>query len=126
MRSIEEILRPPTEDEVRRALARFAQDARTHYGTRLRGLYLFGSRARGDHGPYSDADLAVVLEDGDWRYSDEKRVLSDFSYDRLMDEGAEIQGWPVAASAWEAPETHENPSLIRAMRRDGKRLEDVA
>jgi predicted nucleotidyltransferase len=125
-RSIEEILRPPTEEEVRRALTRFAEEARRHYGPRLKGLHLFGSRARGDHGPYSDADVAVVLEDGDWRYWDEKRVLSNLTYDRLMDEGAEIQAWPVAASAWAAPETHDNPSLIRAMRREGKRLEDLA
>lgn len=32
------------------------------YGARLRGVYLFGSRARGDGGPDSDLDVLVVLD----------------------------------------------------------------
>jgi predicted nucleotidyltransferase len=32
------------------------------YGPRLRGVYLFGSRARGDDGPDSDLDVLVVLD----------------------------------------------------------------
>ena len=32
------------------------------YGPRLRGLYLFGSRARGDETPDSDLDVLVVLD----------------------------------------------------------------
>jgi len=32
------------------------------YGTRLHGLYLFGSRARGDARPDSDLDMLIVLD----------------------------------------------------------------
>ncbi len=32
------------------------------YGPRLRGVYLFGSRARGEGGPGSDLDVLVVLD----------------------------------------------------------------
>lgn len=32
------------------------------YGGRLRGVYLFGSRARGDAGPDSDVDVLIVLD----------------------------------------------------------------
>ena len=32
------------------------------YGQRLRGVYLFGSRARGDGDPDSDLDVLVVLD----------------------------------------------------------------
>jgi len=32
------------------------------YSTRLRGVYLFGSHARGDADPESDADVLVVLD----------------------------------------------------------------
>jgi predicted nucleotidyltransferase len=32
------------------------------YGQHLRALYLFGSRARGDHRPDSDLDIAVFLD----------------------------------------------------------------
>jgi nucleotidyltransferase-like protein len=33
------------------------------YGDRLRGVLLYGSRARGDFGPESDYDLVVLLDD---------------------------------------------------------------
>jgi len=32
------------------------------YGPRFRGLVLYGSVARGDHGPHSDLDLLCLLE----------------------------------------------------------------
>lgn len=123
MRTTEEILRPPTEEEAQRALTLFIADVRRHYADRLKGLYLFGSRARADHHPDSDADVAVVLADGDWKYWDERRVLSDLTYDRLIDDGLDIQALPIAESQWAEPERHHNPSFVRRMRRDAKRLE---
>lgn len=118
---IEELIRPPTDAEVAQALVRFATEVRGHYGERLKGLYLFGSRARGDHTPESDADVAVVLRDG-WEFWDEKRALVSIVHDILIDTGAEIQAWPIADSGWSDPESHRDVELIRAMRRDGKPL----
>lgn len=42
------------------------------YGERLRGLYLFGSYARGDAGAESDLDVLVVLDQVE-RYGEEVR-----------------------------------------------------
>ena len=42
-------------------LRRLRAELEQHYGTRLERLILFGSRARGDAGPESDWDVAVVL-----------------------------------------------------------------
>jgi predicted nucleotidyltransferase len=42
-------------DEARRGLESL-------YGERLQGVYLFGSRARGEAAPDSDVDLLVVLD----------------------------------------------------------------
>jgi uncharacterized protein len=122
VRTLEDILRPPTEAEVEEALKRFAADVRRHYGDRLKGLYLFGSRARGDHRPDSDVDVAVVIADAGQELWIERNALSDLSYDRLVDDGVEIQGWPVLESAWKHPDRHSNPSLIRAMQRDARPL----
>ena len=123
MKATDELLPPPTEEEVQRALRRFVADVKRHYGNRLTGLYLTGSRARGDHHPHSDVDVAVILEDGDWRSWDESGVLSDLSYGRLIEDGVDIQGVAIPASHWEEPSRHSNPSLVRTMRRDGKPLE---
>ena len=122
----DDLARPPTDSEVAQALARFARDVRQHYGERVQGLYLFGSRARGDHRPDSDVDVAVVLADGGWDFWTEKMLLADLSYDPLIDLGVWLQGWPVSAGAWCNPEDHNNPWLIRAMQRDGKVIADVA
>ncbi len=35
------------------------------YGQRLRGVFVFGSRARGDAGAESDVDILVILDDFD-------------------------------------------------------------
>jgi hypothetical protein len=56
------LLELPDDATVARAIAAFASAARRHYGSRLVGLLLFGSRARGDHTRESDADVAVVLD----------------------------------------------------------------
>ena len=43
------------------ALISFKKLLEARYGEHLKSLYLFGSRARGDHRPDSDADVAVFL-----------------------------------------------------------------
>lgn len=122
MTSVDEILRPPSEPEVERALALFAADAARQYGKRLIGIHLFGSRARGNHGPESDADVAVILDDEDWRYWSEVRSLSRLTYDRLVQEGCDIQAVPIAASEWRTPETSRRAAFIHNVKRDAQPL----
>jgi antitoxin ChpS len=117
---LDDILRPPTEEEVETAVRRFATDLTAHYGARLRGLYLFGSRARGDHEPDSDADVAVVLDDRDWNFRQEKHAVTDIATEVIIDTGVHVQGWPVTRSAWDDPDKHSNPLLVKNMRRDAK------
>jgi predicted nucleotidyltransferase len=53
-------MKSPGLDQVRTELAiHWARDRRV-----IRQLWLFGSRARGDHRPDSDIDLAIVLAPG--------------------------------------------------------------
>ena len=119
---LEEDLRPPTEDEVARGQSAFADALQAHYGDRLKRIFLFGSRARGDHRPDSDADVAVVLEDGDWSKVKELVALGELSFDILIDYRLNIHGWPLAESEWNDPERHSNPFLVRAIRRDAQEI----
>jgi antitoxin ChpS len=94
------LLRPPSDAEVERALAAFATAARRHYGDRLKGLYLFGSRARGDNTPESDADVAVVLADDGWQFWDEKMQVTDLAFDSTHASGLYVQAWPFTEHEW--------------------------
>ena len=44
-------------------LKELAKELRSLYGPRLKGLYLYGSYARGEAGPGSDLDLLAVLDE---------------------------------------------------------------
>ncbi|MGB6175357.1 MAG: nucleotidyltransferase domain-containing protein [Methylocella sp.] len=117
----EHLLKPPSDEEVGQALLRFAKDVDDHYGSDLAGLYLYGSRARAEHHLESDADLVVILSK-DFDFLREVSVLSDLSYDYLVDRGICIDAKPVALMEWNDPSSHVNPSLVRAMRRDCKAI----
>jgi uncharacterized protein len=118
--------RPPTLDEVRQALESFVAAVREHYGSRLRGIVLFGSRARGDQKPDSDADVAVIIEDGAWEFWQEKMKLADLAYEPLVELGLRIQPWPISASSWQNPSVHHNPKFVEAIRRDARSLSEAA
>jgi uncharacterized protein len=54
---------PATEGWVLELLERVKSGLRQLYGARLEGVFLFGSRARGEAAPDSDVDLAIVLDE---------------------------------------------------------------
>lgn len=118
--------RPPTEEEVRRALTSYAAAVRAHYGARLHDVVLFGSRARGDAKPDSDADLAVIIEDSDWGFWTEKMVLAGIAYEPLIEFGLQIQSWPISRTEWENPDSHRNPRFVRNIRQDARQIKAFA
>jgi predicted nucleotidyltransferase len=118
--SVVDLLAPPDEQAVAKAVDAYAAALRKRYGSRLKGVYLFGSRARGDFGPYSDVDVAFVVADGEPDSFEETKVLSDLAYDLLLETGAEIQPWMVAEREWQEPSQSQSPALVRAMKRDGR------
>jgi predicted nucleotidyltransferase len=105
-----------------RALELFERDARRSYGDDLLKIVLFGSRARGDAGPDSDIDVAVVLKDIRDRGSERNR-LADIAYDAITETYVDVQALPISGEEWEHPDVHRNPALIRAIKRDGVVLE---
>lgn len=106
----------------RKALDDYVAALRRHYGVRLVDVLLFGSRARGDARPDSDVDIAVILEDGDWQFWEEKWLLAGLAYDVLLDHDLYIQPWPIPRSGWESPAKHRKQRFIEAIRMDARRL----
>jgi len=106
---------------VRQALCDLEQRLRARYGERFIRLILFGSRARGDDRPDSDADVAVVLR-GPMvnRWAEKERIIDD-TYAILLETGLYIQPWPIEDRALLDPDSAPNPELVRAIIRDGVR-----
>lgn len=67
---------------------------RAHYGKRLEGALLFGSRARGDHRADSDYDIAVMLSDYNYTM-DEVLQLAELSWEIQKTSGSIVSFKPV-------------------------------
>lgn len=124
MSDLAELLAPPSEPAVSRALASYRQKLVDSYGGRFVAAHLFGSRARGDHRPGSDADVAVVLETFEEAPVGEKMRLVDLAFDALTDTGLMIQPWPFTRIQWERREPEGRfADLLASARRDGRPIE---
>jgi uncharacterized protein len=89
------------------------------YGSRLKGLILFGSRARGDFTEGSDADVAVILEQPVLRPFAVKCEVIDATYDLFLENGIIIQPWPLCEQWLDQPQASPYPHVIRAVLREG-------
>lgn len=85
----------------------------------VKAVILYGSRARGDHSPESDADVAVLLDGEHLPFVDTKLKMSDAAYDVLLVTGINISALPVWLDEWEHPDTYMNPALLANIARDG-------
>src|ERR1700752_4912963 len=102
-----------TDPVVRSALAELDRRLRARFDRKYLRLVLFGSRARGDNLPESDADVAVVLcgpISDRWAL---KRLIIEDTYSILLDTGLYIQPWPLEEGELDDPERSSNPALIR-------------
>lgn len=106
---------PETERAVRKFIARFPIDLP------VERVLLYGSRARGDHGPDSDADVAVIVRHGadDWKLL---WMLTGLAYDIFVDTGIMIQPVPVSSRNWADPDSCPRPSFLRNVAREGVQL----
>ncbi len=114
------IARPTLDAETERAARVFMQRIEGKYPA-IEGL-VYGSRARGDHKPDSDTDLAVILkgERGD-RY----KVSSDMAgiaFDVMLETGVLVSPLPLWEEEFLQPERFSNPALIENIKREGLRL----
>ena len=85
----------------------------------LAGAWLFGSRARGDQRPGSDADIAVLLRGAHGERTTAARLMAGIAFDVMLDTGILIDPLPLWEDEWRHPEQFSNPALIEGIRRDG-------
>jgi len=87
------------------------------YGERLRGIYLYGSYARGDFQPDSDVDVIIALE-GEVRPGQEIDRIGDRVADICLEHHILIATFPVSE---EWLRKRKSP-LFENVRREGIRL----
>ena len=88
------------------------------YGERLKGLYLYGSYARGDQrAGLSDIDLAVVIDCFESPFQ-EMRRMSDIQVDISLDYSITVSIQPLTAEEFAGNARR----LTRILRREGIRI----
>lgn len=79
-------------------------------------VYLFGSRARGDHGPESDWDFLVVVSGSvDVR---RKRAIWDCLYEIELEIGEVLSARVVSDAEWDSEDCRSIP-LLATVRKEG-------
>lgn len=109
--------RTAIDPETLAAVQTFAERIRRDFP--VKQILLYGSRARGDHQPDSDVDVAVVLEGERRRPTTVAMEFSGPSWDVMLDSGLFISALPVWLDDWEQPKSAPNPWLIDAIKREG-------
>ncbi len=102
------------EHDWRGALRQFADAMRSLYGSQLRQLVLYGSRARGDAVEDSDVDVLVVLDRCDDFWAEHDRIV-DASIRACSEFDVVVSGVPAAVEEFE----HGGSPLIQNARREG-------
>ena len=85
----------------------------------MTGSILFGSHARNDTHPDSDADLAILLKVRRGRRVDIALEMADMAFDVMLETGIMIEPLPLWEEKWSNSETFNNPSLLENIRREG-------
>ena len=95
---------------------------RARYGNRVKGLYRINISEQYDYEDEPDAEVVVVLTDGDWQPSDESEKLSDLTYDVLLESDLFVLAEPIQESAWADPSEAADPIWVRTLKARAKLL----
>ena len=85
------------------------------YGEQLKGIYLYGSYARGENQPGSDVDVMIVLSSYQ-RYGDEIKSTSELNARLSLESDLSISRLIMTEERWK----HEDSPLLRNIRAQGQ------
>ena len=108
------------DEQTARATHAFMERIKTRYPV-LEAI-LFGSRARHQHRPDSDADLAVVLSGDHGDRTQTALDMAGIAYDVMLETGVLVEALPLWEDELRLPDTFSNPALIHNIQREGLRL----
>jgi len=106
--------------ETERAARAFLEKLSGRYD--LIGAILFGSRARRNHRPDSDADIAVLLRGSHGDRVNAATDMAGIAFDVLLETGVLVEVLPFWKDEWEHPDHFNNPFRTENIRREGVRL----
>lgn len=102
-------------------LGRIKKELAALYGTRLKRVLLYGSRARGDHQPDSDYDILVVLE-GPLDLWPEQKKLSAVSSELFWKTIAEGRPVDVSFKPMTEEQTRQRTGFMHNVRQEAIEL----
>jgi len=101
--------------KIQKLLSELKKELTRIYGERLKGVYLYGSYARGEHQHGSDVDIMIVL-DSYQRYGDEIKRTSELNAKLSLDYNLSISRLFLTEERWK----HEDSPLLRNIRAQGQ------
>ena len=82
-------------------------------------VILFGSRARYDYQPESDADVAVILRGDSGDFVETKLAMAGIAFDVLVETGVLIQAFPIWEGEWERSDKYSSPAILENVAWEG-------
>jgi len=102
-------------DNIRKLLGELKDELVRMYGERLKGVYLYGSYARGENQPGSDVDVMIVLASYQ-RYGDEIKRTSELNARLSLDYNLSVSRLFMTEDRWK----NDNSPLLRNVRAQGQ------
>ena len=101
--------------DIQKLLSELKNELTRLYGERLRGVYLYGSYARGENQPGSDVDVMIILASYR-RYADEIKRTSELNAKLSLDYNLSVSRLFMTEERWK----HEDSPLLRNIRAQGQ------
>ena len=99
---------------VQQLLSELKKELTRIYGERLKGVYLYGSYARGDNQSDSDVDVMIILASYK-RYGDEIKRTSELNARLSLDYDLSVSRVFMTEERWK----HDDSPLLRNVRAQG-------